>query len=76
MNRLGLCMSYDELKRIDIRLVTRSIESTEENRVPVRENIENPIVIQGAMDNFDNEESTQSGIRSSHDMVLILFRNA
>lgn len=68
-------MSYDELKRIDIGLATRSIESVGENRVPVLENIENSIVIHGAMDNFDNKEGTQSGIGSSHDTVLMLFHN-
>ena len=41
MNRLGLCMSYDELERIDIGLATLSIESTGEKRVLVHENIEN-----------------------------------
>ena len=75
MNILDLCMSYDELDRIDIGLATQSIESARENRVPVPENIENSIVIHGAMDNFDNEESTQSGIGSSHDTILMFFQN-
>ena len=33
MNRLGLCMSYDKLERIDIGLATGSIESAGGNRV-------------------------------------------
>ena len=41
MNGLGLCMSYDELERIDIGLATLSIESAGEKRVLVLENIEN-----------------------------------
>ena len=68
-------MNYDELKRIDIGLATRNIESVGENRVPVLENIENSIVLHGAMDNFDNKEGTQSGIGSSRDAVLMLFHN-
>ena len=76
MNRIGLGMNYDELERIDIGLATRSIESTGENRVPVPENIENSIVIHEAIDNFDNEEGTQSEIGSSHDIILMLFQNA
>ena len=41
MNRLGLCMSYDEIERIDIGLATLSIESAGEKSVLVHENIEN-----------------------------------
>ena len=76
MNRLGLCMTYNELERIDIELATRSIESARENSVSVPENIENSIAIHGAMDNFDDEKGTQSGIGSSHDTILMLFQNA
>ena len=65
VNRLGLCISCDELERIDIGLATPSIESPGENEVPVPENIEKNFVIRGAMDNFDNGEGTQSGIWSS-----------
>ena len=75
MNRLGLRMGYDELDRSDIGLATRSIESAGENRLLVPENIENSIVIHGAMDNFDNEEGTQPGIGSSHDIILMVFEN-
>ena len=74
MNRLRLCMSYDELKRIDLCLPTWNNES--ENRVAFPENIENSIVIHGAINNFDNEEGTQSGIGSRHNTILILFQNA
>ena len=59
MNRLGLCMTYNELERIDIELATRSIESARENSVSVPENIENSIAIHGAMDTFDDEKGTQ-----------------
>ena len=31
------------------------------------------IIIQGAMDNFDHDEATKSGIKGSHDTVLMLF---
>ena len=58
MNRLELCMNYDEFKIIDIGLARRSILSAGENRVPAPENIENFIAIYGVMDSFDNEEGT------------------
>lgn len=76
MNRLRLCMSYDELKRIDLCLPTWNIESARENRVALPENIENSIAIHGAINNYDNEEGTQSGIGSSHNTILMLFQNA
>ena len=33
------------------------------------------MLIQGAMDNFDHEENTSSGIGGSHDTILVLFQN-
>lgn len=76
MDRLGLCMSYHQLEGIDIGVDTRSTKSAGENMVPVPENIENSIVINGPMNNFHNKEGTQSGIRSSHDRILMLIQNA
>ena len=36
---------------------------------------EHGVLIQGAMDNFDHEENTKSGIGGSHDTILMLFQN-
>ena len=69
-------MSYHQLERIDIGVDTRSTESAGQNRVPVPENIENSIVINGPMNNFHNKEGTRSRIRSSHDRILMLIQNA
>ena len=33
-------------------------------------------IINGAVDNYDNEGSTSSGIGDSHDTILMLFQNA
>ena len=35
MNKLGLCISYDELERIDYGLAKRIIDAAESNRTPV-----------------------------------------
>ena len=75
MNRLGLCMSYDELERIDIGLEKRNIDMAGDYRVPIPPAILSSKVIHGVMDNFDHEENTSSGISGSHDVVLVLFQN-
>ena len=73
MNRLGLCSSYDKMERIGIGLATKIINEAGENRVPVGPSIQPNSVIHGAMDNFDHDENTASGIGGSHDMILRLF---
>ena len=35
LNKIGLCVSYDELQRIDFSLIKRVINLTGANRVPV-----------------------------------------
>ena len=74
-NRLGFCISYDELERIDTSLALRTIELAGNNRVPVPEVVDGSAIIHGAIDNYDNEENTPSGIGGSHDTILMLFQN-
>ena len=74
LNRLGLCMSYDELERQDHSLVSRTIARGDGHRVPLPPVISSSDIIHGAMDNFDHEEATQSGIGGSHDTVLVIFQ--
>ena len=45
------------------------------DHVPLPPSIEPSVLIQGAMDNFDHEENTSSGIGGSHDTILVLFQN-
>ena len=75
INRMGLCRSYDEVERIDSGLAQRTFEKAGVHRVPVPPSIEHGVLIQGAMDNFDHEENTKSGIGGSHDTILMLFQN-
>ena len=67
-------MRSDEMERIDINLAQRTIEAAGDNRVPVPPVMQSSVMIHGAMDNFDNEENTSSGVGSSHDTILIFFR--
>ena len=76
MNRLGLCISHDELERIDTGLATRTIQLAGNKGVPVPKAIDNSAIILGAVDKYDTEEGTSSGIASSHDTILVLFQNA
>ena len=75
MNKMGFCISYDELERIDQGLAQRTIAAAGENRVPIPELINNSNMIHGAMDNFDNTEATLSGLGTSHDTILVLFQS-
>lgn len=75
-NRLGLCISYDAMERIDTGLAIRPIQLAGNNKVPVPKTIDNSAVIHGAVDNYDNEEGTSSVIGGSYDTILMLFQNA
>ena len=61
MNRLGICISYDEMERIDFGLAENVIRRTETGKVPISPNIQQSMLVQGVMDNFDHEENTASG---------------
>ena len=73
-NQLGLGISYDEVERVDIGSTQEIINLTGPNRVPVPKNMNSSSIIHGAMDYFDHEESTLSGIEGSHDTILVLFQ--
>lgn len=75
MNRLGLSMSYDSMKRIDTTIAERMAEDTLPNRCPVSDKINTTDVIQGAIDNFDHADNTISGKDTTHDTVLVVFQN-
>ena len=56
--------------------IQQLINLTGPSRVPVPENIDSSSIIHGAMDNFDHEENTSSGIGGSHDTILVLFQKS
>ena len=76
LNRMGLCMSYDELKRIDMGLAQRTIDLGGEHHIPVPPVIQDGVMLHGAMDTYDNNKGSRSGIGSSHDTILVLFQNS
>ena len=79
LNKLGLCISYDELQRTDCSIMNRIINTAGSNRVPVSlpfDDDDNESELHGSMDNFDHEEATSSGIGGSHDTILMLFQNS
>ena len=75
LNKIGLCISYDELERIDFGVMKRVINAAGSNRVPVSLSIDKKTLIHGGMDNFDHTEVISSGIGGSHDAILMLFQN-
>ena len=73
-NRLGLCIRYDDLEGVDIAFTQEIINFAGANRVPVSKYINSSPIVHDAMDNFDHEENTLSGIGGSHDTILVLFQ--
>ena len=57
LNDMGLCMSYNEVERLDNNLVLRTIKKAGHgvHRVPVSPTIQPGLLIQGAMDNFGHK---------------------
>lgn len=60
LNHHGICVSYNTVKRIDVDLAERIITSTGDNRVPLPAVFESTSPLNGALDNFDRNESTPS----------------
>ena len=64
-NRLGLCISYDDLERVDIAITQEITNLAGPNRVSVPKNTNSSSIIHDAMDTFDHEENTLSVIEKS-----------
>ena len=68
-------MSYDEVERQNYSLCICTVEQAGTNHVPVPQSITPNVLVQGAMDNFDHKENTQSGVGGTHDTVMVWFQN-
>ena len=68
-------MSHEEMERADYGLTHKIIKQAGNGRVPVSISICSSNIIHGAMGNFDHEEDTISGIKGSHDTVMVIFQN-
>ena len=75
LNRLGICMSYDEVERQNCSLSLRTIHMSGNENVPLPPSIVPGNLVQAAIDNFDHEEGTPSRIGGSHDTIMVLFQN-
>ena len=73
LNRHGIFVSCNTVGRIDVDLAERIITTAGDNRVPAVLEASSPL--NGAMDNFDRNESTLAGTGSTHDTILLLFQN-
>lgn len=74
MNRHGLTISYDSIRRYDTAIAESLIELTGEHRCPVSANISSETLVQGAIDNFDHLDQSESGITTTHDTVMVIFQ--
>lgn len=72
MNRLGLGIIHDEIERIIMGFIKRTIREAGCHRTLIPNIIKDSVIIQRAMDNFDHEETTPSRIGVRLDTILIL----
>ena len=73
-NHLGLCVSYQELMRHQTDMATYSVKSSKDT-VPFPSHFNASMFTMAAIDNFDHDEATLSGIGGSHDTVTVLFQD-
>ena len=72
---MGLCTSYNEVHRIDTAMAEHTINMAGFHCVPIPLSIVSFKLVHGAMDNFDHEENTLSGIDGGHHTNLMVFQN-
>ena len=75
LNHHSICASYNTVRRIDVDLAERIITTAGDNRVPLPAVLEATSPLNGAMHNFNRNESTLAGTGSTHDTILVLFQN-
>ena len=73
-NHCGLCVSYDEILRYHTNMANFVVEKSDEF-TPLPSQFDRKMFTTGALDNFDHEELTLSGIGGSHDTVCVLFQD-
>ena len=73
LSHFGLAISYPELVRYHNDMASYILEVSADN-VPLPSHFVKERFTIGAVDNWDHEEDTQSGISGSHDTVLILIQ--
>ncbi|KAL7290366.1 hypothetical protein TKK_0016059 [Trichogramma kaykai] len=74
LNRLGVCICYEEIVRIRARLAAYTVQENSIN-VPIPSHFDSTSYVTTAFDNFDRNEATISGLDSTHDTVIVLFQD-
>jgi len=78
LNKLGHCISYPSLKKVDSQAVVDMITKNKTETVPLPSNIiNNPsIFLHGAVDNDDFAEETLDGKKTTHVTAMVLYQTA
>lgn len=74
-NRFGLCTSYDELARFHNDMAMFIVASDEEQLIPFPSHFDTSVFTTAAIDNFDHNEATLSGMGGTHDTVTVVFQD-
>jgi len=75
LNHHGICVSYNTVKQIDVDLAEQIIATAGNNQVPLPPVYEGKSPLNGALENFDRNESTLAGTGCTHDTILVFFQN-
>ena len=75
LNRIGTCVSYNEIKRTRSSLAQYTLHQSEKVGVPIPSHFVSDSFTSAAFDNFDHRDrSSPSGTESNHETVLTLFQ--
>ena len=75
LNRIGACVSYNEIKRARSNLAQHALHQSDKVGVPMPSHFVQTSFTIAAIDNFDHRDrSSPSGTKSNHDTVMTLFQ--
>ena len=75
LNRIGICISYNEIERERKSLAHYTFRQGEDLGVPILSQFVKENFTIAAFDNFDHtDRSSRSGMLSNHDTVTVLFQ--
>lgn len=76
LNRLGHCISYKTLSKLDNQVLTHIVNSSNDVNIPVPSNIarDPSVFLHGAIDNDDFKEDTFDGKATTHVTAMVLYQ--
>ena len=74
LNRMGHCISYDDVEVVDTSLAQEIITKSEESGVVIPSNISPGVFVQCAGDNNDVNEETLDGKETTHATTLVVYQ--